>query len=262
MTRADVALVERGLAPSRSAAQRLIADGAVFVVPSLRIERASQRISESDRLQVTGSDETRYVSRAGAKLAHALRDFGLDPAGLQVLDVGMSTGGFSDCLLQHGARGVVGIEVGHGQLHPRLAADPRVQCVERLNAREATLERLGRTVRGLPEHGFGFAVVDLSFISLTKVLPALDGLLAPSATAVLLVKPQFELSSAELDGRGIVSDPRHRLLAVDRVAQACTALGWTVLARSDSAVPGTDGNRECFLHAHAPAARKQDRRNP
>lgn len=254
MARADVALVERGLAPSRSAAQRLIADGAVFVEPARRVERPSQRIEPVDRLRVESSDETRFVSRAGAKLAHALRDTGVDPRGRIVLDLGMSTGGFADCLLRAGAARVVGIDVGHDQLHPTLRDDPRVTCVERLNVREATRARLAAEVRDLPPEGFAMAVADLSFISLVKVLPAIDALLAPSAIVLLLVKPQFELDASALDRRGVVARPADRRQAAEGVTRACTGLGWTVLGLHDSALPGGDGNHELFLHARTAAA--------
>jgi 23S rRNA (cytidine1920-2'-O)/16S rRNA (cytidine1409-2'-O)-methyltransferase len=257
--RADVELVARGLAASRSAAQRLIADGAVSIAPDTPVERPAQRIGPFDALRVASSDETRFVSRAGAKLDHALRESGVDPRGRVVLDLGMSTGGFADCLLQAGATRVVGIEVGHGQLHPRLRADPRVACVERLNLREATPVVLRERVADLPAEGFPMAVADLSFISLAKVLPAIDALIAPGATLLLLVKPQFELGQAALDGRGIVADAPARTRALASVADACRALGWTVHRAFDSALPGSDGNRESFLHASAPRAGRSHR---
>ncbi len=259
MARADVELVARGLAASRSAAQRLIADGAVSVAPGARVERPSQQVGPLDELRVASSDEARFVSRAGAKLDHALRESGVDPRGRVVLDLGMSTGGFADCLLQAGAARVVGVEVGHGQLHPRLRGDPRVACAERLNLRDATPAALRERVPDLPAGGFPIAVADLSFISLGKVLPAIDALLAPGATVLLLVKPQFELGPAALDRRGVVADPADRVRAVASVARACRELGWTVHRTFDSALPGTDGNRESFLHASAPAARPPDR---
>ena len=255
MGRADVELVVRGLAPSRSAAQRLIADGAVFAAPGGPVGRSSQRIGPAQALRVEASDETRFVSRAGAKLARALHDTGVDPAGLEVLDLGMSTGGFADCLLQAGAARVVGIEVGHGQLHPSLREDRRIVCLERTNLREATPALLASQVPDAPPDGFPMAVADLSFISLTKVLGAIDALLAPAAIVLLLVKPQFELSPAEIDGRGLVADPADRERAVRSVLGACSALGWTVHGIHPSALPGGDGNRESFLHASAPAIR-------
>jgi 23S rRNA (cytidine1920-2'-O)/16S rRNA (cytidine1409-2'-O)-methyltransferase len=253
--RVDVELVARGLAPSRSAAQRLIADGAVFTAPGGPVDRPSRKVEAEDRLWVEASDETRFVSRAGAKLLHALHDTGIDPAGLEVLDLGMSTGGFADCLLWSGAVRVVGIEVGHGQLHPRLHEDPRIVCLERTNLRDATPSLLADRVPDAPAGGFVLAVADLSFISLTKVLGAIDALLAPQARVLLLVKPQFELTQAALDGRGVVTDPADRERAVASVADACRALGWTVHGIHRSALPGGDGNHESFLHASVPASR-------
>ena len=255
MGRVDVELVARGLAPSRSAAQRLIADGAVSIEPGQRVLRPSQPVGPADALRVADSDETRWVSRAGAKLAHALRATGVDPRGLVALDLGMSTGGFADCLLQAGAARVVGIEVGHGQLHERLRADPRVVCLERTHLLEATPAAVAARVSDAPPAGFPLAVADLSFIPLARVLPAIDALLAPGATALLLVKPQFELGPGALDGRGVVADEADRARAVDGVADACRALGWNVLGTHPSALAGGDGNRETFVHARAPAAR-------
>jgi len=255
LARADVELVARGLAPSRSAAQRLIADGAVFSAPGTRVCRPAQPVAPYARLWVESSDETRYVSRAGAKLMHALRDSGLDPRAQVVLDAGMSTGGFADCLLQAGAARVIGIEVGHGQLHPRLRADPRITCLEKTNLRELTPDRLAARVPDRPPDGFPMAVADLSFISLTKVLPALDALLAPGAAVLLLVKPQFEAGPGALDARGVVTDAGDRERAVDTVAAACRALGWTVDGRHPSALPGGDGNLETFLQARTPVPR-------
>jgi 23S rRNA (cytidine1920-2'-O)/16S rRNA (cytidine1409-2'-O)-methyltransferase len=253
--RVDVELVARGLAPSRSAAQRLIADGAVSVEPGGPVDRPSRRVGAHERLRIAASDETRFVSRAGAKLDHALLDAGVDPRGLAVLDLGMSTGGFADCLLQAGAARVVGIEVGHGQLHPRLRDDPRVVCVERTHLRDATPALLAARGVDVPPGGFPMGVADLSFISLTRVLDAIDALLAPAAVALLLVKPQFELSAAALDRRGVVVDPADRERALESVAAACLALGWSVHGAFPSALPGGDGNRESFLHASVPADR-------
>lgn len=266
MARADVELVARGLAPSRASAQRLIADGAVWLAPShgaapesaRRVERPSQPIGAFDALHVAASDETRFVSRAGAKLDHALRESGVELRDHVVLDLGMSTGGFTDCALAAGAVRVVGIEVGHGQLHPRLRADARVTCVERLNLRDATPARLAALGGAPPAGGFARAVADLSFISLVKVLPAIDALLAPDAQALLLVKPQFELEPAALDGRGVVADACDRRRALESVAAACRARGWSVRRTFDSALPGGDGNRESFLHACVPAVRDAD----
>lgn len=248
LSRVDVELVARGLAPSRTAAQRLIADGAVFTAPGKRIERPAQQVGEHDELWVEASDETRFVSRAGAKLAHALAATGIDPVGLVALDLGMSTGGFADCLLQAGATRVIGIEVGHDQLHPRLRGDSRVICLERTNLRDVTPALLSERIDHLPPEGFALAVADLSFISLTKVMPAIDALLAPGATALLLIKPQFEVGPGAIDRRGIVIDPQARRRAIDGVIACAQALRWSVIQTVESALPGTDGNLETFLH--------------
>jgi 23S rRNA (cytidine1920-2'-O)/16S rRNA (cytidine1409-2'-O)-methyltransferase len=270
--RADQALVARGLASSRSAAQRLIADGAVRLAQGPILRKPSHLVSELDDLQVDASDETRFVSRAGAKLDHALTHFGIDPAGLEVLDLGQSTGGFTDCLLQRGASRVVGIEVGHGQLHERLRRDPRVVCIERTNLRDLDLEMLQILQRqhtslamqdslqasvpqstGLPCGGlkprFCMAVADLSFISLAKVLPAINRLLEPQACVLMLVKPQFELGPSALDSKGIVKSESLARTAVDLIAQSASELGWQVLGCTESVVRGTDGNLEFFLNA-------------
>jgi 23S rRNA (cytidine1920-2'-O)/16S rRNA (cytidine1409-2'-O)-methyltransferase len=261
LSRADIELVARGLAPSRTAAQRLIADGAVFTAAGARVTRASQQLTAHDELSVAVSDETRFVSRAGAKLDHVLRATGVVPGGLQVLDLGMSTGGFADCLLQAGARRVVGIEVGHDQLHARLRDDPRIVCLERTNLRDVDPALLHSRVPDVPADGFPMAVADLSFISLTKVLPVIDALLAPDATALLLVKPQFEVGPQGLDRRGIVTDPLAARAALEQVANSARSVGWTVLGLLDSAVPGSDGNREFFLHARVDAQRLRSSAN-
>ena len=286
--RADQALVARGLASSRSAAQRLIADGAVRLAQGPILRKPSHLVSELDDLQVDASDETRFVSRAGAKLDHALTHFGIDPAGLEILDLGQSTGGFTDCLLQRGASRVVGIEVGHGQLHERLRRDPRVVCIERTNLRDldrpalqARIEQVcgmnlqadaakgngskdigpeGNGRKGTSQKvnrpkdpgcmpGFNMAVADLSFISLAKVLPAINRLLEPQACVLMLVKPQFELGPSALDSKGIVKSESLARTAVDLIAQSASELGWQVLGCTESVVRGTDGNLEFFLNA-------------
>jgi len=249
MARIDIELVARGLAPSRSAAQRLIADGAVFVAGVEPVQRASQQVSPFDELSVRESDETRFVSRGGAKLWHALQDCGVDASEAVALDLGMSTGGFADCLLQAGARRVIGVEVGHGQLHPRLAADPRISCLERTHLLGLTLSEVRRRVPDAPEPGFALAVADLSFISLCRVLPSIDGLLAGHAQVLMLFKPQFEAGAQALDRRGVVRDQSAAQAALQRVLQSCTALGWTVQGTCASALIGGDGNHETFIHA-------------
>ncbi len=247
--RADQALVERGLAASRSAAQRLIAAGAVSVADTRGqrpVKRASEAVHTGSELRVAPSDETRYASRAGAKLEHALRAAGASPAGAIALDIGQSTGGFTDCLLAHGAARIVGIEVGHGQLQARLRDDPRVQCLEGINARELSHERLGEA---MPQGGFDWVVIDVSFISLTHVLAPAAQVAAPQATLLALVKPQFEVGPAGLDARGLVRDPASYATVREKIERCADESGWRRLGWFDSELAGGDGNREFFMQA-------------
>ena len=199
-------LVERGLAESRTQAQALVLAGRV---PGH--EKPGEQVDESTGLEVTKGDP--YVSRGGVKLANALDAFGVDPGGLDVLDVGASTGGFTDVLLQRGASRVIALDVGYGQLHPRLRDDPRVHVFERTNARHVT---------GLP-FAPELVVCDVSFISVRKALPPLLELAAPGWQAVVLVKPQFEAGPADARG-GVVRDPVVRRRVAREVAEA--AIGW------------------------------------
>lgn len=239
--RADQLLVQQGLAPTRSAAQRLIARGAVrwrgpqgWAVP----RKAGEELPEGCEIELSDDAELRWASRGGLKLAAALERCGLDVRGATCLDVGQSTGGFTDVLLARGAARVVGVDVGHGQLHPRLRADPRVTVLEGVNAR-----RLDAAV--LPVAHFALAVADLSFISLTLVLPAL----APLADALLLlVKPQFELQPAQI-GKGGLVDAAHHAEVEQRIRAACAAQGLAVRDYFASPIEGGDGNREFFVHA-------------
>jgi len=242
--RADQLLVERGIAPSRSAAQRLIATGAVrwrapagWRVPA----KAGEELPSGAEVELTDDAELRFVSRGGLKLDGALTRLGIDVAGRTCLDVGQSTGGFTDVLLQRGARRVVGIDVGHGQLHPRLAADPRVSALEGVNARH--LE-----AAALPFARFDLVVGDLSFISLTLVLPALAPLLG-DGRLLMLVKPQFELQPADIGAGGQVKSPAAYAKVEQRLREACAAHRLTVLDWIASATPGGEGAREFFLHA-------------
>jgi len=172
---------------------------------------------------------------------------GINPAGRRCLDVGQSTGGFTDCLLQHGAAHVVGVDVGHGQLHARIRADARVTAIEKINARALRVEDL--TSGGDTGAGFDLVVGDLSFISLTLVLPALAPLLAPHGECLMLVKPQFELQPGQVGKGGLVRDPALHRLVEQRLRDACAALGLAVAGWTDSPIAGGDGNREFFLHA-------------
>ena len=228
--RLDVLLVEQGLAESRSQAQALVLAGRV---PGY--DKAGQQVDESVGLEVT--EAARFVSRGGEKLAHALEAFGVDPAGRDALDVGASTGGFTDVLLQRGAARVIALDVGYGQLHPRIRDDPRVTVLERVNVREL------RELPFPPE----LVVCDVSFISVRKALPAAVELAAPSWEAVALVKPQFESARGEAR-RGVVRDRAVHRRVLREVAEAAVEWQARVAGVVDSGLPGPKGNREFFLH--------------
>jgi 23S rRNA (cytidine1920-2'-O)/16S rRNA (cytidine1409-2'-O)-methyltransferase len=238
--RLDELLVERGLAATRSQAKALIMSG--------RVLRGTERMDKPGR-EVPGDcplslvPAPRYVGRGGEKLAAALAAFGLDLAGIHVLDVGASTGGFTDCALQAGAASVVCVDVGRGQLHARLRADPRVVNLERLNARNLKAS-------DLPRNQFGAVVMDLSFISLKSVLPAVWAFLAPGGTLVALVKPQFEAGKAEADrGRGVIRDVAVRAATLEAVRGfALERLpGAQLVGSIESPIEGAEGNREFLL---------------
>ena len=228
--RLDVALVERGLAETRSQAQALVLAGRVR-----GYDKPGTQVDDNAELELEAPP--RYVSRGGEKLAHALDAFGVDPAGRDCLDIGASTGGFTDVLLQRGARRVAAVDVGYGQLHERLRSDPRVTVLERTNARH---------LRELPFPP-DLVVGDVSFISLRLVLPPAFALAAPGWEAVVLVKPQFEAGRAEVKG-GVVRSPDVRRRVIRDMADA--ALGWQAQTAGvvDSGLPGPKGNREVFLH--------------
>ncbi|HKB55720.1 MAG TPA: TlyA family RNA methyltransferase [Ramlibacter sp.] len=248
--RADQLLVERGLATSRSQAQRLIAAGVRWHDRGewKRVAKNGDELPSSAELELLDRAEARYVSRGGLKLEGALRASGVDVRGKICLDVGQSTGGFTDCLLQHGAAQVTGVDVGHGQLHEKVRSDPRVTAIEKVNARELNAAQIG--------DGYDVIVADLSFISLTLVLPALVPLLKahPSTGSgrsdlLLLVKPQFELQPGQVGKNGIVTDPSLYAVVERRIRDCCAALGLQVRGWYDSAIAGGDGNREFFVHA-------------
>jgi 23S rRNA (cytidine1920-2'-O)/16S rRNA (cytidine1409-2'-O)-methyltransferase len=228
--RLDVLLVERGLAESRTQAQALVLAGRV---PGY--EKPGMQVDESAELEVSSLPP--YVSRGGEKLANALDAFGVDPSGRDTLDVGASTGGFTDVLLQRGAARVAAVDVGYGQLHEKLRADPRVTVMERVNARHL--------------HELPFApdliVCDVSFISVRLALPPALELAQPGWEAIVLVKPQFEASRAEVKG-GVVRDTEVRRRVVREIAEAALAWGSETAGAVDSGVPGPKGNREVFLH--------------
>jgi 23S rRNA (cytidine1920-2'-O)/16S rRNA (cytidine1409-2'-O)-methyltransferase len=247
--RADQLLVQRGLAPTRSAAQRLIAQGAVRWLGPLGWtppRKAGDDLPESSELELVDDAEVRWVSRGGLKLEGALRHTGVDPAGLVALDVGQSTGGFTDVLLARGAVRVVGVDVGHGQLHPRLRGDARVVALEGLNARHLAPADLDGV---MPDGGFDLMTGDLSFISLSLVLPALATLAAPGADLLLLVKPQFESQPGELDRGGRPREAGQVEALRQRLTRDAAAAGLQVVDWFDSPIVGGDGNREHFIHA-------------
>jgi 23S rRNA (cytidine1920-2'-O)/16S rRNA (cytidine1409-2'-O)-methyltransferase len=229
--RLDVVLVERGLAESRAQAQALVMAG---LVPGY--DKPGQQVADDAELTVERGPA--YVSRGGEKLAHALDELGVDPRGLDVIDVGASTGGFTDVLVQRGAARVIAVDVGYGQLHPRLRDDPRVVVLERTNA------------RGLTELPFApeLVVCDVSFISVRIALPPALRLAAPGWQAVVLVKPQFEAGREDVGKGGVVRDLGVRARVLREIAAAALGWGASVVGVVDSGLPGPKGNREFFLH--------------
>jgi 23S rRNA (cytidine1920-2'-O)/16S rRNA (cytidine1409-2'-O)-methyltransferase len=230
--RLDVLLVERGLAESRSQAQALVLAGRVK-----GHSKAGEQVEEGAELEVAAG--ARFVSRGGEKLAAALESFGLEVAGEDCLDVGASTGGFTDCLLQAGAARVIALDVGYGQLHPKLRGDRRVTVLERTNVRDLS--------RGELPFRPGFVVCDVSFIGLAKALPPALGCAAPGWRAVVLVKPQFEAGPADVGKGGVVRDPEVHRRVVDEVSGRAPEWGARVVGVEPSPLLGPKGNREFFL---------------
>ena len=241
--RADALLVQQGLAPSRTSAQRLIEAGRVSWSGGV-IHKPSLALWPESVLQVVQDESDQFVSRGALKLKGALCLSGVSAVGKVCLDVGQSTGGFTDCLLQAGAVRVVGVDVGHGQLHPKLASDERVTAFEGINCRELCAADLGAA---FPESGFDLIVADVSFISLTLILPCLPPLLAAKGKMLLLVKPQFEVGPGKLGKGGIVKDPRLYVDVERKLRDAAMTLRLRVVAWFDSSIKGTDGNREFFI---------------
>ena len=245
MPRADQLLVERGLASSRSLAQRLIAAGVRWQAHNGVWQHVSKNgdVLPSDcQLELVDDSESRYVSRGGLKLEGALQATGLQVTGLRCLDVGQSTGGFTDVLLQSGAAHVTGVDVGQGQLHPNLQQDPRVRCIEKCNARTLSMELFAA------EPKFDLAVADVSFISLTLLIPAIVNVLMPSGLLLLLVKPQFELQPEYIGKGGLVKDPAKYQDVEKRLRDSCAVAGVGVLQWLPSPIAGGDGNREFFMY--------------
>lgn len=235
--RADLLLVERGLAASRQQAQALLLAGEVYNGEQ-RVDKAGSLLPATAPLSVR-STRIPYVSRGGIKLAGALDAWRLDVEGWVVGDIGASTGGFTDCLLQRGARRVYAIDVGHGQLHARLRNDPRVVVVERTNARYLSES-------SLPER-LDAVTIDASFIGLAKLLPAMLHILRADGHILALVKPQFEVGRAQVGKGGVVRDVQARAAAIDSVAAQAAALGLVERGRCDAVISGPAGNLEAFL---------------
>jgi len=245
--RLDQTLVDQGLAESRHKAQALIVAGKVQV-DGRPVTKSGTRVQVDQTIVVAAPDHP-YVSRGGLKLAQALAALPVDFSGRIVLDVGASTGGFTDCLLQHGAAQVVALDVGYGQLHWKLRTDDRVHVMERRNVRHVRLGDLPLSVEG--------AVVDVSFISLRLVLPVLADLLPDSAPVVVPVKPQFEAGREAVGKNGVVRDETVRARVVDSIADCATALGFQVLGRVESPITGPKGNKEFLLGLRAPGHNKK-----
>jgi 23S rRNA (cytidine1920-2'-O)/16S rRNA (cytidine1409-2'-O)-methyltransferase len=235
--RIDKLLVERGLADSRTKAQALVMAGLVLVNEQ-RVVKPSDNTPLDAQIRLKGAADpsSRYVGRGGLKLEGALREFAIDVNGFICIDVGASTGGFTDCLLQHGATSVVALDVGHNQLDWRLRKDPRVTVREGVNARYLRPEDFASK--------FDLAVIDVSFISATKVMPAIIPLLAESGRLITLIKPQFEVGRGEVGSGGIVRDPEKHVRVVAEVNQVATELGFHPSGLIESPLQGADGNRE------------------
>jgi 23S rRNA (cytidine1920-2'-O)/16S rRNA (cytidine1409-2'-O)-methyltransferase len=240
-TRLDVAVVERGLAASRERARALILAGQVTVDGQV-VSKAGAAVAEAAHVELSTPDHP-YVGRGGVKLAGALDVFGIDPGGRRALDVGASTGGFTDVLLRRGVARVVALDVGRGQLDWRLRTDPRVLVREGVNARNLTQEDV--------PHRVSLVTIDVAFISLRHILPALPPFLEPGADIVALVKPQFEAGRDEVGAHGIVSDPAIHDAVIARVTAAAADCGLERVALTPSPITGATGNQEFFLHLTA-----------
>lgn len=252
MARADNLLVELGHASSRALAQKLIKSGEVEYDAGMgwqAVSKASQKLPDYCKLRVNNQDLARYVSRGGLKLQGALESASISPQGMFALDVGQSTGGFTDCLLQHGIQRVVGIDAGHSQLHPKLAGNPKVICLEGVNARDLPKDEL---LACAGDTGFQLVVMDLSFISQTKVLASVCEVMPPNSQIVALVKPQFELGKENIAKGGLVKNTDLYPQLEESLRKCYAEHGLTVSHYFESPVTGGDGNREFFIVASKP----------
>jgi 23S rRNA (cytidine1920-2'-O)/16S rRNA (cytidine1409-2'-O)-methyltransferase len=236
--RIDKLVFERGLAESRARAQAMIIAGQVLVREQ-RIDKPGQMIDTSAEIRIKG-ETLRYVSRGGLKLERALTEFNISPEGKTCIDVGASTGGFTDCLLQHGATFVWAVDVGHNQLAWRIRQDPRVESLEGVNARSLNPERF--------QTHFDIAVIDVSFISLIKIFPPVRDCLKETADCIALIKPQFEVGKGEVGRGGIVTDPvRHRRVLL-KITEAALETGFNPINLIESPIKGAEGNREFLIY--------------
>lgn len=234
--RIDKLLFERGLADSRSKAQALVMAG-VVLVDEKRVEKSSESFPADSSIRIKGdSPEARYASRGGLKLEAALREFGVDPTGLTCLDIGASTGGFTDCLLQHGAASVVAVDAGTNQIVWRLREDARVDVREQTNARELSPADFDTL--------FDLIVIDVSFISVAKIIPVLSPLLNESGRVIILIKPQFEVGKGEVGKGGIVREPEKHQRVIEEVNASAVEHGFVVGGLIDSPITGREGNKE------------------
>ncbi|HET9836795.1 MAG TPA: TlyA family RNA methyltransferase [Candidatus Angelobacter sp.] len=255
--RIDKLLVERGLAPSRERAQALVLAGRVLV-NAQKIEKAGAGVEQDAEIRLLG-DDLRYVGRGGLKLEAALENWKIDLSGRTCMDVGASTGGFTDCMLQHGAAEVIAIDTGYGQIAARLRSDPRVKLLEKTNARYLTREAVNDAQSSARQASapVSFVALDVSFISVTLVLPAVlesafgsrGGMVQPKREIVVLIKPQFEAGREHVGKGGIVKDEQAQQSAVLKVRQKVEALGGRNIELMDSPILGAEGNREFLLHA-------------
>jgi 23S rRNA (cytidine1920-2'-O)/16S rRNA (cytidine1409-2'-O)-methyltransferase len=236
--RIDKLLVERGLAETRTRAQALIMAGQVLVEEQ-RVDKPGQLTNPEASIRIKG-EQPRYVSRGGLKLEAALKHFAVNPSGKACIDIGASTGGFTDCLLQHGAAVVWAVDVGHNQLAWRIRQDPRVSVIDGMNARYLEADQF--------ETRFDIATIDVAFISLTKILPAVTSILKGGADVIALVKPQFEVGKGEVGKGGIVKDPEKHRRVIEQVTSFARSLGLNVGGVIDSPILGAEGNREFLLH--------------
>ena len=253
--RLDILLMEHGLAASREKAKAMIMSGIVYV-NGQKEDKAGAAFPDTEgiRLEVRGNTLP-YVSRGGLKLEKAVRTWGLKLSGLCCMDIGASTGGFTDCMLQNGAAKVFAIDVGHGQLDWKLRNDPRVVCMEKTNIRYVTPEQIGGET---PD----FASVDVSFISLDKVLPVAEKLLSPGAHMVCLIKPQFEAGREEVGKKGVVRDPKVHIAVIGKILTLCETLSFRVLGLIFSPIRGPEGNIEYLIYLEKPGANTPEAETP